>query len=144
VRTLVGEVGDLPAKLTAIRERIAHYALLLAESSAAADAARAALKQPSTYPRLRRVVEAELSSAMMDLGWIRPDLAALVNRERLLQADLGQMMADDLALAATEKARAAKAGKARGTKRAKPPTAGETKVANNQVEAPAGASGTNL
>ena len=43
----------------------------------------------------------------MDLRWIRSDLAALRNRERLLEADLAQVIADDLALADAGRARAA-------------------------------------
>jgi hypothetical protein len=115
-------VDDLPAKLEDVRGRIAHYTELLQQREAAAAAARGLLAQDSTYPRRRREIESELLAAEMDLGWIRPDLTALVSRERVLEADLAELMVRDLELAATEKARAAKAAKAKrkATARVKP------------------------
>ena len=114
-------MDDLPAKLKDVRERIAQFTKLLEECSAASAAARALLSQESTH-RPRRTIESELLEAEMNLRWIRPDLAALVSRERLLEADLGAVMAEDVEAAAAETARAAKAAKAKGTnKRAEPP-----------------------
>jgi hypothetical protein len=113
-------MDDLRTKLEDVRERIAHYTQLLEASQAAAAKARALLDLPSTYPRPRRELEAELHTAEVDCQWIRIDLAALVSRERLLESGLGDEMARDLELRAVEAARAAKAGKAKGkaTKRA--------------------------
>ena len=110
-------MDDLRTKLEDVRERIAHYTQLLEERAAAAEASRGLLDQGSTYPRRRNEIESELLAAEMDLRWIRPDLAALVSRERILEADFGELLAHTVELAAVEKARAAKAAQAR---RAKP------------------------
>ena len=106
-------MDDLRTKLEDVRERIAHYTQLLEERAAAAEASRGLLDQDSTYPRRRNEIESELLAAEMDLRWIRPDFAALVSRERILEADLGELLAHTVELAAVEKARAAKAAKAK-------------------------------
>jgi hypothetical protein len=95
------------------------------------------LAQDNTYPRRRKEIESELLAAEMDLSWIGPDLTALVSRERVLEADLGAMMADEVELAAVEKARAAKAAKAKRTnKRAKPLRGGENDGADASEKGP--------
>ena len=108
-------MDELQGKLEEARSRHTHYGKLLAERSAAADTARALLAQDSTYPRKRRDIEAELRAAESDLVWISRDLLALADRVRLLESDLGDVMAHDVELAATEKARGAKAAKAKGS-----------------------------
>ena len=130
-------MDDLQTMLSEARQRHAHFVELLAERSAAVDAARELLAQDSTYPRRRREIEAELSAAETDLQWISRDLTPLADRVRLLESDLGDVMAREVELAAAENARATKVG-SQG-KRAKPPTGGETNVASSQAEAPAGA-----
>jgi hypothetical protein len=89
-------MDDLQTRLAEAQERHAHYRQLLAERSAVAEAAKAALAEESTYPRKRREVEAELSAAETDLGWIHRDAVTLGDRVRLLEADLAQMMAAEI------------------------------------------------
>jgi hypothetical protein len=133
---------DLPTMLAEAHDRRAHLETLLTERSTAAETARALLAQDSTYPRPRKEVEAELREAESDLRWIRQDLAALATHERFLEANLGAMMADEVELAAVEKARTAKAAKAqrKAAKRTKPSEGVEsTSAADASEEDPAAA-----
>ena len=104
-------MDDLQVKLAEARERRARLEKLLAAADRSAEAARVLLAQESTYPRPRRAIESELHAAEMDLRWIGSDLAALVSRERVLEADLASIWAEELELAAAEVARAAKVAK---------------------------------
>jgi hypothetical protein len=105
---------DLQVQLAEAREQRAHLQTLLTERLAAGETARAQLDQHPPFPCPHREIEAELRAAESDVAWISQDLHALVSRERLLEAALGQMMADDLALAAAEKARTVKVAKSKG------------------------------
>ena len=104
-------MDDLQRELTEARKRHAHYVRLLEERSAAAEEARAPLAQETTYPKRRAEVESELFAAETDLKWIRPDLAELASRIRLLEAELALMMAADVEQRIAEAARTAKVAK---------------------------------
>ncbi len=70
------EEKDPSAELEELRERREKILRLQAEQTSKATAARALLEQPSTYPRPRKVVEAELTTAeRLDLPMLADELA---------------------------------------------------------------------